>query len=352
MNLTLREKFEACIAGAQIGAAMGAVTKGMTWQTIQEKYDFVDTFFDYTAADQISRRAGTPGYDAERAKLIMAAIIDKGGCAFVEDVRAAWLKHGDLAAMSALGDVFEAQLAVLAKTDMPARDIGKYCDYSGLDTVPGAIYPIGLINAGDVESAAQNVFDVGQIYQISGTRSLQWAAVLGMAIACAAAPGTTMDDIFNPVLEHGSARWVGAELKLHLDGTKEIEDAAALRTYFDQFYGGYATPLSDQFANEIVTKAFCIFRMTKGSVREAVLTGVNIGRDTAGIAAIAGALAGVFGGMQDVPREWVEIVDAASLALPYTCLKHTIKESADLLYQAFRNKLDRQQAFIDEMDIA
>ena len=52
MNLTLREKFEACIAGAQIGAAMGAVTKGMTWQTIQEKYDFVDTFFDYTAADQ------------------------------------------------------------------------------------------------------------------------------------------------------------------------------------------------------------------------------------------------------------------------------------------------------------
>ena len=351
MNPTLQEKFIGCIAGAQVGAAMGAITKGLEWQEIKEKYGYVDKLITYTDIGGEIHTAGTPGYDAERAKLIMRAIIENGDRARVEDVRSAWLKYGDLDAMAKYGDVFEAGLAALAKTDMPARDIGKYCDYSGLDTVPGAIFPVGLINAGNVELAVQDTFDIGQIYQISDTRSLQWAAAVSAAIAAASAPEATVETVLETVLASSSQRWVSQELGIHLEAVEGIKDVESLCTYFDEIYGGYATPFSDQMANEIITKAFCVFMMVEGNAKEAILAGANMGRNAACIASVSGAISGALNGSQDLPHEWIETVDAAASEISYSCMKQTIQESGEMMYKAFCNKLKKQQEFVREMDI-
>ncbi len=41
----------------------------------------------------------------------------------------------------------------MAKTPIPARDLGRYCDYAGLVSFARSCHPIGLINAGDIDHA-------------------------------------------------------------------------------------------------------------------------------------------------------------------------------------------------------
>ena len=52
--------------------------------------------------------------------------------------------------------------------------------------------------------------------------------------------------------------------------------------------------------------------LTGGSYREAVLGGVNYGRDADSIASMAGAIAGALSGVDTVPAEWRQGVSAAS----------------------------------------
>ena len=51
---------------------------------------------------------------------------------------------------------------------------------------------------------------------------------------------------------------------------------------------------------------------TDGDYREAVLGGVNYGRDCDSIATMAGAIAGALGGLGGVPADWVSETAAAS----------------------------------------
>lgn len=42
--------------------------------------------------------------------------------------------------------------------------------------------------------------------------------------------------------------------------------------------------------------------------RECVLMSVNLGKDTDTVAAVAGGLAGLYYGYDDIPKEWLQII--------------------------------------------
>jgi ADP-ribosylglycohydrolase len=61
-------------------------------------------------------------------------------------------------------------------------------------------------------------------------------------------------------------------------------------------------------APEAVAFTFGLIAAHHGDLRTSVLAGVNMGRDSDTIAAMAGAICGAASGMSELPAEWIERV--------------------------------------------
>jgi len=350
MSIDLRDKFYGCIAGAQIGSAMGAVVEGKTHQFITEKYGFLDKLLPYEHyRNGWVREAGTTEDGIERQKLMIYAIMDKGGRVCAEDVREAWLKYANPEAGGLISEPFERILLAMAKSGIPARDIGKYCDYSGLNSFARACHPIALINAGNIETAIYDVMEVGQLYQTSNSRGLKWACVTGVAIAAATLPGATMDSVLGAIYDYCDKDTVVAEIDKQLKSTQDIKDIQELRVYFDNVYNGIGMAYSMAYANEVVTKSVVMFRMVKGMTKDAILAGVNMGRDTDCVTAVCAGISGALTGSASIPEEWIKQVDYATSQNPHTCTQRTIRENSDGIYNAYQNRLKKELDFISLM---
>jgi len=214
-----------------------------------------------------------------------------------------------------------------------------------------------VINAGDPEGAKADVFEVGRLYQTAGSRGLQWASVTAIAIAAATKPDATVEGVLDAVREH----CISSDADVHFAGVvKEIDrglhltrgcrDFRELRAAFDGTYSGTGIPYALSYANEIVTKAVCIFRMVGGDLKASIIAGVNMGRDTDCVTAVAAAMSGALTGGGSLPAEWVEQVDHATGVNEYTNCRKTISETSDGLYEAYRARLKRMRAYLDGME--
>jgi len=105
------------------------------------------------------------------------------------------------------------------------------------------------------------------------------------------------------------------------------------------------------FANEVVTKSVCIFKMVSGVTKDAIIAGVNLGRDTDCIAAVASGISGALTGGASTPQEWIEQVDKATKLNIYTNSQRTMRENSDGLYNAYKSRLSAMKEFISQMDI-
>lgn len=352
MSTTLRDKFYGCIAGCHIGSAMGAAVEGMTYPQIESRYGFVEDFLPYEHYNNgWVREPGTTEDGVERQKLMITAIMEKGGRVNAEDVRAAWLAHMNPKAGGLVSEPFESVLYQMALTGIPARDLGKYCDYAGLNSFSRACHAIGLINAGNIDTAIEDILEVGQLYQTSNSRGLKWACVTGVAIAAATKPGATVDSVIGAILDRCDHDMVTAEIETQLKKTQGIGDIRQLRRYFDDVYNGIGMPYCFSYANEVVTKGVAIFRMVGGNTRDAVIAGVNMGRDTDCVAAVAAGIAGALDGTASLPEKWITQLEYATSINPHTNSKRTMKENADGVYNAFKNRLAKEAAFAREMSI-
>ena len=349
MPANLREKFYGCILGAHIGSSMGAVVEGWEYADVEEKYGTLEELLPYEHYNNgWLRDAGTTEDGIERQKLMITAIMRKGGRVTAEDVRAVWRTEINEKAPGNVSEPFEGELLAIAKSKIPARDIGKYCDYAGLNSFARACHPIGLINAGDPASAVEDVFEVGQLYQTSNSRGLQWACVTAVALASATKPGAGVAGVLADIYKYCD-KSVADEIDSRLKLTEKCKDFRELREAFDPVYNGRGIPYNMSFANEVVTKSVCIFRMVNGDVRQAIISGVNLGRDTDCITAIAAGISGALTGAGAVPEKWIAQVDAATKVNPYTNTKRTMRENADGLYEAFKNRLDAMKEYYDKM---
>ena len=171
----------------------------------------------------------------------------------------------------------------------------------------------------------------------------------GVAIASATKPNATVDSVLGDIFDHCDPDIVVKELDRELKNTKKFSDIRDMRVYFDQVYYGIGIPYCFSYANEVVTKGVCIFQMVKGNTKDAVIAGVNMGRDTDCVAAVAAGITGALGGSASIPQKWIDQLEKATRLNPHTNSKRTMIESADGLLQAFRTRLEREKAFAEKM---
>jgi hypothetical protein len=143
---------------------------------------------------------------------------------------------------------------------------------------------------------------------------------------------------------------VVGEIRRALDLTEACEDFRDLRVAFDDMYSGRGIPYAFSYANEVVTKAVCIFRMVEGDLKQAIVSGVNMGRDTDCVTAVAAGISGALTGSEGLPEAWVEQVDHATALNRYTNSQRTLREHADGLYEAFRSRLTKTRTHATLME--
>jgi len=369
MSVTLREKFYGCICGSHIGSAMGAVVEGWSYSKTQEKFGTLDRLVPYEHYHNgWLREAGTTEDGIDRQKLMITAIIEKGDRITAEDVTKIWRRDIKPNASGGISEPYEGDLLAMSRTKVPARDLGLYIDYANLNMVARSCHPIGLINAGDIQCAIDDVFDVGQLYQSPNSRGIKWACVTAVGIAAATRPGATVDSVIDAIFDNLDERarvsgrddgWyadyagvnIVDEIKAGLKLTADCKDFREMREAFATVYNGIGMPYNVSFANEIVTKAICVFKMTGGNTKEAIISAVNLGRDTDCVAAVAGGLAGALNGVDTIPPEWIKQVDYATSLHRFTNNKRTLREHANGLYGAYKNRLRKMLEYANEMDI-
>jgi ADP-ribosylglycohydrolase len=359
--VTLKDKFRGCIAASWVGSAMGAAVEGWTPEQIRETHGFVDKLLPYRhyrAYTDWDRLPGTTEDGIERQKLIATAIIEKQDRILAHDLVAVWVRDLDPDRMMYKQERFDRSLLELAKAGVPPSELGRLWPYPNVVSMSRASHPLGLINAGDPQGAADDSFEVGKVYIRETAFGLRWAALYNAAIAEACKTNATVASVLDVAkrfvhyrAEAGSLYALYDTIEREVDRGLELAaqhtDPVSMREEFYRFYngGGYFNYGMSQ-ANEIVSKGLAIFALTKGDPREAILTAVNFGRDTDCLAAVAGGLAGTLSGIQAVPTEWVTQVNSATRADPYTNSHLTVEETGDGLLAAFLARRQRLQAYL------
>ena len=348
--VTLREKFYGCIAASHIGSAMGAPVEGWSYDAITEKFGKLDRFtaYEHYGCGWV-REPGTTEDGIERQKLIITAIMEKNDRVNTEDVRKIWVRDIKPGAAGTISENFEGVLLAIAKSGIPARDIGKYCDYSGLVTIARSCHPLALINAGDPDGAITDIYECGQFYHIPNGRGIVWACVTAVAIAEACKPGATVDSVLGAVFDKCDPVSVLPELDRELKRTAGITEVEALRKIWDPVYCTFGIPYKQSHANEIISKSMCVFKCVNGSAKDAILWAVNLGRDTDCAAAVAGGVAGALTGGASLPEEWARQLDYATSLNVATNTQRTIREHSDGLYNAFVSRMKKGLMYADMM---
>jgi ADP-ribosylglycohydrolase len=140
------------------------------------------------------------------------------------------------------------------------------------------------------------------------------------------------------------------EIKGALEYTKDCRDFKDMREAFAPRYNGIGMPYNISYANEVVTKGVCVFKMVNANLKDAIIAASNLGRDTDCIAAIAGGISGALDGTGSLPPEWIEKVDIATQTLRCTNNKRTMREHAEGLFGAYKNRLRKMKETAALMD--
>ena len=342
----LNDKIFGCIAASQIGSAMGAAVEGMHMDDIAQAYGRVETLMPYAHYDKRWKRpAGTTEDGIERQKLICQAIIEKQDRITAQDLYDVAVRVTDLDKMWYMTQPEDLRVIGLMKAGVPAVEVGRLSGWHDLN-FNRATQPIGLINACDPAGAVRDVLDIGRLFFGPTDRALAWAGVYDAGIASALCPDATIDSVLQAALDQADEAMQGEILRAVAIARRE-SDYAAMRSAFYEIYSGRGIPYAACFANETVSKGFAVFVHAQGDARDAVLKGVNFGRDTDCLAATAGGLAGAFSGIGALPDEWVRQVDRATAANPYTNTQCTIAEHAEGIYGALRARVRKMRALAD-----
>jgi ADP-ribosylglycohydrolase len=363
--VTLKERIRGCIAASWIGSAMGAAVEGWLPERIQQTYGYLTelkSYKHYTANTDWQRLPGTTEDGIERQKLMNTAIIRKQDRISADDLVRVWVETLDPEKMVYKQEAFDKSLLEMARAGVPPRELGRLWPFNNVVSMARASHSLGIINAGDPLGAAQDVYDVGLVYSGEMTFALRWAALYDAAIAEALKPGATIDSVLQVAREMALYRGqratpyagydrIAGELDQALEIASHHSDPLAMRDEFYRiYYGGNYFVYAQSQANEVVAKGLAIFAVCQGEARQAVLTAVNFGRDTDCLAAVAGGLAGAFSGPGSLDAAWIEQVNNATKADPYSDSRLDIDETAEGLYQAVLSKLKRQRAYVALMD--
>jgi ADP-ribosylglycohydrolase len=199
--------------------------------------------------------------------------------------------------------------------------------------------PVGIANAGDPAGAYAEAIDMAGAHQSSYGREA--AGVFAAAVAEAMRPGATVDSVVEAVLgvaRDGTRAAIEAVIAVASkcgDWRHSIDDLRRAVSPFDTVGPNYREPLLDARipsrtkSIEELPVALGFVVVSGGDYHDAVLGGVNYGRDSDSIATMAGAITVALGGAAAIPTQWLDAVTAASridLAAPAATMAAVARE--------------------------
>jgi len=345
----LLDKILGCLAASNIGSAMGAAVEGWSKEAIVEKYGVLQELLPYSHYGGRQRPPGTTEDGIERQRLMCTAIIEKGDRISADDLARIWVRDINPANFRVQMEPCDEILYRLALAGMPAGDIGRYSNWIGLVSFPRSCHPIGLINAANPQQAALDAFDVGRLYQPLHGHGLDWAAAVIAAIAEGLKPDPTVDSVIEAATSY-VAEPVKREIMEGISLAEKCRDWQQLRDAFSERYRNVSGSYAMSMAYEVVTKGLAIFKVVRGDPKEAIIAGVNFGRDTDCTAAVAAGIAGAYGGSSNLPPEWIQQVDEATRQNEYTVSRRTLMETAEGMYAALRNRIGRLRRHLEHLE--
>jgi ADP-ribosylglycohydrolase len=341
---------------------MGDVTEGKSYQQIEEQFGFVDTLLAQDKRASVRERdwgapwvrhahhrpPGMTEDGIERHRLMCTAIIEKGGRVDVWDLARIWVRDINPEHFGYLLGNQDRGFYELLKAGMPPPETGRYAQWPGFIGTAKMMLPVGLINACDPDQAARDALDLGRLKD-AAHRPFNFALEVcaGLAAACAEAmrPQATIETIVAAGIHPLSStpRAAVEEAQRWAEDAAEVWD---LRPLFAEKYRGH--PASN--AVEVFSAGLAIFSMVGQNTRDAILAGVNFGRDCDCISYVAAGLAGALNGIESVPAEWIQIVENELETDPYTVSQRSLADTAQGLYQALLNEMGRARTRLAELE--
>lgn len=278
------DRARGALLGLAIGDAMGAPTEGMTLPAIREKWGRVRGFVDPDAA-------GTD--DTEYAVLCARGVLRAGADLTSEVVAETWLEalRAQRTGFNRAG--FSEMIAIAnLHAGMAPPASGQRNAETWSDGAAMRVAPIGVYAAGDPALAIRMARADAEV---SHSRDGIWCA---QAIAAGVAVAMVEDDV-DPVLDAMLAAmpedsWSARTARRALDigaraGSPEEAEEALFETIPLRHY------MWADVAPEAVALCIGLLRANDGNL-SVIESGVNIGRDSDTIAAMAGAVAGALHG--------------------------------------------------------
>lgn len=314
-----------CLVGSAVGDALGGPVEGMHFSDIIAKNGFVNRMLPYPDSlppsfhGPFGTRAGEYTDDTRLAKLLCSAFIRCGGSPREGDVNKV-LCEAYSAADSVLERGFLEEYALKAW-------YGRDKEAFGGKTTNGAIMaiaPVGLLFPGD----PVRTFDTAFTILSMATGSARISAATAAACISLALTGTGRPvDLVMQGLRIAEQRlhrtessywhygrmyprvggWCLGLAKKALDIASDCEHPLSV-----EFFGRLQAATSQPFfadGDETLAIALAMFVAAGGDFRSSVLGAVNYGKDCDSYAAVAGALAGAFCGIEAVPDEWIASVE-------------------------------------------
>lgn len=324
----LIDRSRGALLGLAIGDALGSPTEGKSLAAIQQTWGRVTDFIS-------EQQTGTD--DTEYALFAARLLLKHGRALNSALVAQAWRDEIIGAKNEFKGAGFSEMLTIenLRKGLQPPQS-GKHL-HSWSDGLAMRVAPYGIVAAGDPQLAAH-------LAEIDGVVSHAGEGIhCGRAVAAAVAmamSNASLEEVFHAALQVIPAdSWSARALQEGIAiGEKSDDVWSALQPLYDALACSYYHWAD--IAPEAVGLAFGILSAARGDFTAAVLGGVNVGRDTDTIAAIAGAIAGARCGSAALPQKWAMRLNSVKGNCINTVAGMDIRQTAEALAQlahAWRN---------------
>ena len=287
-----------CLTGGIIGDAMGAPSEGKSPAEIERRFGWLDDFESGGTDDTILR------------DILARSLIRTSGYATIDDWAADWLEAWDEIFGAKQGRFFISVLHTARRLRVQGQP-----RLAALGNIPCSssamcIAPVGLVNACNPAQAARQAAHLASLINVQEAGFCQdGAAAIAAAVASACRPGATVESILDDATAHlpaTSAAPMAARVEQALAATRGRD----YRAFRDHVHDHPERFLQLQKTNslETVPLVLALFSLAGGELERCVTCAANFGRDTDTMAAMAGAIAGAWGGVEAVRPEWLEKV--------------------------------------------
>jgi ADP-ribosylglycohydrolase len=201
------------------------------------------------------------------------------------------------------------------------------------------------VNAGNPWQAARDAIDVGTLMYPRYGSGVWTAGSYAAAIAEAMKTDATIDSVIEAARQHGGhamAEWTDRVI----GEADKFDDVFALRNHLTEWFRGWT-----MCGEENVTVALAIFKVTQADPKASIIAGVNWGRDTDCIAAMAAGLTGALTGKGNIPQRWIDLVDTVTKDYEGTVARRSIAEATQGLLDATKANIQSLKEQIGSLDL-